>query len=130
MGAGWCSCSTTSEGLHPELGLTVAPFGVSQLDVTAGAGGVLPGALGGEQVLDLAVQGFDGGVHLVVLGPQDGLVGSVLVVAGVISAAGGARGSGKTGSSGLTLRFHGHKNGSASGEWIDAPALITDTCHR
>ena len=74
---------------------------MSQLDVAAGAGGVLPGALGGEQVLDLAVQGLDGGVHLVVLGPQGGLVGSVLIVASgdVVSAAGGASGSGKTGRS-------------------------------
>ena len=78
--------------------LTAGPFGVTEADVSAGAGWVLPGALGGEQVLDLGVQGLDGGVHLVVLGSEGGLVGPVLIVASghVVSAAGGAGGPGET----------------------------------
>ena len=84
---------------------------MSELDVAAGAGGVLPGALGAEQVLDLGVQGLDGGINLVVLGPQVGLVGSVLIVSSghVVSVAGGARGSGKTGRSVGTLPSTGTK---------------------
>lgn len=34
---------------------TAAPVGVAELDVTAGAGRVLPGALRSEQVLNLSV---------------------------------------------------------------------------
>lgn len=36
--------------------LTAAPVRVAELDVTAGAGRILPGSLGSEQVLDLCVQ--------------------------------------------------------------------------
>lgn len=44
--------------------LTALPVGVAQLEVAAGAGGVLPGALGAADVLNLAVEGLEGGVHL------------------------------------------------------------------
>lgn len=77
---------------------------MAELDVTAGAGWVLPGSLGGEQVLDLGVQGLDGGIHLVVLGSQGGLVSSVLIVSGDIVAATSRAGrSGQTRRSGGTL---------------------------
>lgn len=80
--------------------LTTGPLGVAELDVTAGAGRVLPGSLGGEQVVDLGVEGLDGGIDLVVLGSQSGLISSVLIVSGkVISATGStgrSRGAGRT----------------------------------
>lgn len=77
---------------------------MAELDVTAGAGGVLPGSLGGQQVVDLSVEGLDGGVNLVVLGSQGRLIGSVLVVSGkVISATGSTGRSGGTGRTGGTL---------------------------
>ena len=64
---------------------------MAELDVTAGAGRVLPGSLRGEQVLDLSVEGLDGGVNLVVLGSQSGLISSVLIVSrDVVSATRGA----------------------------------------
>lgn len=84
--------------------LTAGPLGVAELDVTAGAGRVLPGSLGGEQVLDLGVEGLDGGVHLVVLGSQGRLVGSVLIISGdVVAATSRAGRSGQTRRSGGTL---------------------------
>lgn len=74
---------------------------MGELDVTAGAGRVLPGSLRGEQVIDLSVEGLDGGVHLVVLGSQGRLISSVLIVSRkVISATGStgrSRGTGRTG---------------------------------
>lgn len=77
---------------------------MAQLDVTAGAGRVLPGSLGGKQVLNLGVEGLDGGVHFVVLGSQGGLVGSVLIVSrDVVAASSGAGRSRQTGSSRGTL---------------------------
>lgn len=80
--------------------LTAGPLGVAELDVTAGAGRVLPGSLGGEQVVDLDVEGLDGGIDLIVLGSQSGLISSVLIVSGeVISATGStgrSRGTGRT----------------------------------
>lgn len=85
--------------------LTAAPFGVAESDVSAGAGGVLLGALGGEQVLDLGVQGLDGGIHLIVLGPERGLIGSVLIVTTrlIVSTTSGTCGSGKSRRAGWTL---------------------------
>ena len=57
--------------------LTTLPGGVAQLEVPAGAGGVLLVAVGAQHVLDLAVDGLERGVHLHVVGPQGagGLVG-------------------------------------------------------
>lgn len=87
--------------------LTAGPVRVAELDVTAGAGGVLPGALRGEQVIDLGVEGLDGGVNLVVLGSQGRLISSVLIVSReVISASGSTRRSRGTGRSGRTLVHH------------------------
>lgn len=84
--------------------LTTGPLGVAELDVTAGAGRVLPGSLRGEQVVDLGGERLDGGIHLVVLGSQGRLVGSVLIISGdVVSATSRARRSGQTRSSGWTL---------------------------
>lgn len=84
--------------------ITAGPVGVAELDVTAGAGRVLPGALRGEQVLDLSVQGLDGGVNFVVLCSHGGLICSVLVVARkIVSATSGAGRSGQTGRSRRTL---------------------------
>lgn len=84
--------------------LTAGPLRVAELDVTAGAGRVLPGSLGGQQVLDLGVQGLDCGVHLVVLGSQGRLVGSVLIISGdVVAATSRAGRSGQTRRSGGTL---------------------------
>lgn len=77
---------------------------MAELDVTAGAGGVLPGSLRGEQVIDLSVEGLDGGVNLVVLGSQGRLISSVLIVSRkVISATGSTRRSRGTGRTGRTL---------------------------
>lgn len=85
---------------------------MAEPDVTAGAGGVLPGSLRGEQVLDLSVEGLDGGVDLVVLGSQSGLISSVLIISrDIISTTRGAGRSGQTGSSRRTLIW--------MREWID-----------
>lgn len=70
---------------------------MAELDVTAGTGRILPGSLGGEQVLDLSVEGLDGGINLVVLGSQSGLVSSVLIIArNIVSTTSWARGSRQT----------------------------------
>lgn len=91
---------------------------MAELDVTAGAGGVLPGSLGGEQVVDLSVEGLDGGVNLVVLGSQSRLISSVLIVSGkVISATGRSRRSGGTGRTRGTL-VHQRKDGFGCDGWI------------
>lgn len=77
---------------------------MAELDVTAGAGGVLPGSLRGQQVIDLSVEGLDGGVNLVVLGSQGRLISSVLIISRkVISATGSTRRSRGTGRTGRTL---------------------------
>lgn len=77
---------------------------MAELDVTAGTGRVLPGSLRGEQVVDLGVEGLDGGVNLVVLGSQGRLISSVLIVSRkVISATGSTRRSRGTGRTGRTL---------------------------
>lgn len=79
---------------------------MAELDVTAGTGWVLSGSLRGEQVIDLSVEGLDGGINLVVLGSQGRLIGSVLIIArDIISATRGARGSRQTGSTSGTLRW-------------------------
>lgn len=79
---------------------------MGQFDVTAGAGRVLPGSLRGQQVLDLGVEGLDGGINLVVLGSQSGLISSVLIISGdIISTTGGAGRSGQTGSTSRTLKW-------------------------
>lgn len=77
---------------------------MAELDVTAGTGRILPGSLGGEQVLDLSVEGLDGGINLVVLGSQSGLVSSVLIIArNIVSTTSWARRSGQTRSTRRTL---------------------------
>lgn len=77
---------------------------MAELDVTAGTGRILPGSLGGEQVLDLSVEGLDGGINLVVLGSQSGLVSSVLIIArNIVSTTSWARGSRQTRSTRRTL---------------------------
>lgn len=77
---------------------------MAEPDVTAGAGRVLPGSLRGEQVLDLGVEGLDGGINLVVLGSQSRLISSVLIISrNIISATRGAGRSGQTGRSRGTL---------------------------
>lgn len=84
--------------------LTAGPLGVAELDVTAGAGGVLSGSLRGEQVIDLSVEGLDGGIDLVVLGSHGGLISSVLIISrNIVSTTRGARRSGQTGRSRRTL---------------------------
>lgn len=84
--------------------LTAGPLGVAELDVTAGAGGVLPGSLRGEQVIDLSVEGLDGGIDLVVLGSHGGLISSVLIISrNIVSTTRGAGRSGQTGRSRRTL---------------------------
>lgn len=70
---------------------------MAELDVTAGAGRVLPGSLRGKQVLDLSVEGLDGGINLVVLGSQSRLISSVLIISrNVISTTSRAGRSGQT----------------------------------
>lgn len=92
--------------LSDSVEFTVAPFGVAELDVTASAGRVLPGSLRGEQVLDLTVEGLDGGIDLVVLGSQRGLISSVLIVSrDIISTTRGAGRSVQTGRSSRTLMW-------------------------
>lgn len=77
---------------------------MAELDVTAGAGRVLPGSLRGKQVLDLSVEGLDGGINLVVLGSQRRLISSVLIISrNVISTTSGAGRSGQTRRSGRSL---------------------------
>lgn len=77
--------------LYLPVELTAGPLRVAELDVTAGAGRVLPGSLRGEQVVDLSVKGLDGGINLVVLGSQSGLISSVLIISRkVISTTSGA----------------------------------------
>lgn len=77
---------------------------MAELDVTAGAGRVLPGSLGGEQILELSVEGFDCGINLEILGSQSGLIGSVLIISRkVVSTTGSASRSGWTGRSRRTL---------------------------
>lgn len=85
---------------------------MAELDVTAGAGWVLPGSLRGEQVLNLSVERLDGGIDLVVLGSQSGLISSVLIISrNIISTTSGAGRSGQTGRSRRTLM--------GIREWID-----------
>jgi len=59
------------------LRLTALPLGVAQFQVPAGASRVLLAAVGAAQVLDLAVERLQRGVHLHVVLPQGagGLVG-------------------------------------------------------
>lgn len=84
--------------------LTAAPLWVAEPDVTAGAGRVLLGALGCEQVVQLGVERLQGGVNLIVLGPDRGLISSVLLIdANVIATTRCTRGTGGTGKSGGTL---------------------------
>lgn len=53
---------------------------MAEFDVTAGTSWVLPGSLRSEQVIDLSVEGLDGGINFIVLGSQSRLIGSVLIV--------------------------------------------------
>lgn len=80
---------------------------MAELDVTAGAGRVLPGSLRGEQVLDLSVERLDGGINLVVLGSQSRLVSSVLIISSgdIVSTTSRAGRSRQTGRSGRTLTW-------------------------
>lgn len=109
---------------------SVAPFGVAELDVTAGAGRVLPGSLRGEQVLDLSVEGLDGGIDLVVLGSQRGLISSVLIVSrDIISTTSGAGRSGQTGRSSRTSRSKVSRGSTstrrANGSMATGSAILT-----
>lgn len=52
------------------LALTALPVRVAELEVAAGAGWVLLGALGAADALDLVVEGLQRGVHLSVVLPQ------------------------------------------------------------
>lgn len=54
----------------PGVQLTALPVRVTQFQVSAGASGVLLGAVGAAQVLDLAVEGLERGVDLDVVLPQ------------------------------------------------------------
>lgn len=97
--------------------LTAGPVRVAELDVTAGAGGILSGSLRGEQVLNLSVEGLDGGINLVVLGSQGGLISSVLIISArdVVSATRGAGRSRQTGSSRGTLSSLTQRGGQRGG---------------
>ena len=59
------------------LSLTALPVRVAELEVSAGAGGVLLGSLRAADVLDLVVEGLERGVHLCVVRAEvsRGLVG-------------------------------------------------------
>lgn len=50
--------------------LTALPLGMAKLDVAAGPGRVLLGALGATDALDLVVEGLECGVHLDIVLPQ------------------------------------------------------------
>ena len=96
---------------------------MTQLEVPAGAGGVLLVAVGAQHVLELAVDGLERGVHLHVVGPQGagGLVGPHVAqgVRGLLrlgeagegrhvdARAGRAWGSGGSGATGGTLEGRG-----------------------
>lgn len=97
---------------------TALPVAVAHLQVAAGAGGVLAGALGAADVLDLLAQALEGGVHLqVAVAHHVGVIGPVVAAAvvglllgrlgqeaEVESAAGGAGRTGGPGGAGGTLR--------------------------
>lgn len=98
------------------LRLTALPVGVAHLEVAAGPGGVLAGAVGAADLLDLLAQALQGAVHLQVAIAEDvGVVGTEHAVgigslllwlgdeAQVESAAGGAGGTSGSGRSGRTL---------------------------
>lgn len=108
--------------------LTTGPLRVAELDVTAGAGRVLPGSLGREQVVDLSVEGLDGGINLVVLGSQSRLISSVLIVSRkVISATGSTGRSRGTGRTRGTLVYQ-RKDWFGCASWILVPqSLISFT---
>lgn len=62
--------------------LTALPVAVAHLQVAAGAGGVLAGALRAADVLNLLAQSLEGGVHLqVAVAHHVGVVGSVVAAA-------------------------------------------------
>lgn len=95
---------------------------MAHLEVAAGPGGVLAGAVGAADLLDLLAQALQGAVHLQVAVAEDvGVVGAVHAVgigglllwlgdeAQVESAAGGAGGTGGSGKSGRTLCEGGMK---------------------
>lgn len=96
--------------------LTALPVGVAHLEVAAGPGRVLAGAVGAADLLDLLAQALQGAVHLQVAVAEDvGVVGAVHAVgigglllwlgdeAQVESAAGGAGSASGSGKSGRTL---------------------------
>lgn len=61
---------------------TALPVAVAHLQVAAGAGRVLAGALGAADVLDLLAQALEGGVHLQVAVPHHvGIIGPVVAAA-------------------------------------------------
>lgn len=98
--------------------LTALPVAVAHLEVAAGAGGVLAGALRAADVLDLLAQALEGGVHLQVpVAHHVGVIGSVVAAAivglllgrlgqeaEVEAAAGGTGRTGGAGRAGGTLR--------------------------
>lgn len=87
--------------------LTALPVGVAELQIPAGAGRVLLGALGAADVLDLVVQGLESGVDLGVVLTQvsRGLVGShvphrIRALVGLTKASKGRHVDARTGRSG------------------------------
>jgi len=77
LGVGWWTDlpggrygTGTGERYRLVRSLTAPPGGVAQLEVSAGARRVLPAAVGAQHVLDLPVDGLEGGVHLHVVLPQ------------------------------------------------------------
>ena len=60
------------------MSLTALPVRMAELQVSAGASGVLSGSLGAADVLNLVVEGFERGVYLNIMLAEvsRGLVGS------------------------------------------------------
>ena len=104
----------------PLVSLTALPVRMAELQVSAGASGVLPGSLGAADVLNLVVEGFECGVYLniVLAEVSRGLVGPHVPerIRGLLSLtqaskgrhvdarAGGTRRTGGSGVSRRTLR--------------------------
>lgn len=63
--------------VQKSLRLTALPVGVAHLEVAAGPGGVLAGAIGAADLLDLLAQALQGAVNLQVTVAEDvGVVGA------------------------------------------------------
>lgn len=109
---------------------------MAHLQVAAGAGGVLPGAVGAADALDLLAQGLEGGIHLqvavahhigVVSTETEGIRGLLLGLgdeAKVESATGGARGSGRSRRSRGTLKKNSRKDGTRLSVALFIPSCV------